>query len=150
MLRWFGDESCRLQLSSSNPPSFIVLLPLIQPEYIHYKFSIALSDRNNQNQKRTLLRGHRYRGKALFWFVCPHHPRNQNLVHSAQKKNPNFIVFAEMMKTGQKIVDFFSIKVYLRIKIWIQNQISKIINQKDANKIFEQRNWYFHLSDRKG
>lgn len=29
----------------------------------------------------------------------------------------------------QKIVDFFSIKVYLRIKIWIQNQISKIINQ---------------------
>ena len=35
-----------------------------------------------------------------------------------------------MMQMEQKTVDFFSIKVYLRIKIWIQNQISKIINQK--------------------
>jgi len=40
------------------------------------------------------------------------------------------IVFAEMMQMEQKIVDFFSIKVYLRIKIWIQNQISKIRNAK--------------------
>ena len=46
----------------------------------------------------------------------------------------NFIVFAEMMQMEQKIVDFFSIKVYLRIKIWIQNQISKIINQKCKSK----------------
>ena len=55
-----------------------------------------------------------------------------------------------MMKMGQKTVDFFSIKVYLRIKIWIQNQISKIVNQKDKAKIFEQRKWYFHLSDWNG
>ena len=52
-----------------------------------------------------------------------------------------------MMQMEQKIVDFFSIKVYLRIKIWIQNQISKIINQKDGIKKFGQRNGYFHLSD---
>lgn len=39
-----------------------------------------------------------------------------------------------MMQVEQKIVDFFLIKVYLRIKIWIQNQISKIINQKDEIK----------------
>lgn len=51
-------------------------------------------------------------------------------MHSAQKNSHNFIVFAEMMQKEQKTVDFFSIKVYLRIKIWIQNQISKIINQK--------------------
>lgn len=38
------------------------------------------------------------------------------------------------MQMEQKIVDFFSIKVYLRIKIWIQNQISKIINQKRKSK----------------
>ena len=56
------------------------------------------------------------------------------LVHSAQKNSHNFIVFAEMMQMEQKIVDFFSIKVYLRIKIWIQNQISKIINQKRKSK----------------
>ena len=57
-------------------------------------------------------------------------PHKSILVHSAQKNSHNFIVFAEMMQMEQKIVDFFSIKVYLRIKIWIQNQISKIINQK--------------------
>ena len=57
-------------------------------------------------------------------------PHKSILVHSAQKKIFNFIVFAEMMQMEQKTVDFFSIKVYLRIKIWIQNQISKIINQK--------------------
>lgn len=51
-------------------------------------------------------------------------------MHSAQKKSHNFIVFAEIVQIEQKIVDFFSIKVYFRIKIWIQNQISKIINQK--------------------
>ena len=39
-----------------------------------------------------------------------------------------------MMQMEQKTVDFFSIKVYLRIKIWIQNQISKIINQKTKAK----------------
>lgn len=50
------------------------------------------------------------------------------------KNSHNFIVFAEMMQMEQKIVDFFSIKVYLRIKIWIQNQISKIINQKCQSK----------------
>ena len=55
-------------------------------------------------------------------------------MHSAQKNSHNFIVFAEMMQKEQKIVDFFSIKVYLRIKIWIQNQISKIINQKRKSK----------------
>ena len=57
-----------------------------------------------------------------------------SLVHSAQKNSHNFIVFAEMMQIEQKIVDFFSIKVYFRIKIWIQNQISKIINQKRKSK----------------
>lgn len=57
-------------------------------------------------------------------------PHKSILVHSAQKNSHNFIVFAEMMKMEQKTVDFFSIKVYLKIKIWIQNQISKIINQK--------------------
>ena len=57
-------------------------------------------------------------------------PHKSILVHSAQKNSRDFIVFAEMMQMEQKIVDFFSIKVYLRIKIWIQNQISKIINQK--------------------
>lgn len=55
-------------------------------------------------------------------------------MHSAQKKIRNFIIFAEMMKSQQKTVDFFSIKIYLRIKIWIQNQISKIINQKCQSK----------------
>ena len=39
-----------------------------------------------------------------------------------------------MMQKEQKIVDFFSIKVYLEIRIWIQNQISKIINQKCKSK----------------
>lgn len=53
-------------------------------------------------------------------------PHKSILVHSAQKNSHNFIVFAEMMKMEQKTVDFFSIKVYLKIKIWIQNQISKI------------------------
>ena len=61
-------------------------------------------------------------------------PHKSILVHSAQKNSHNFIVFAEMMQMEQKIVDFFSIKVYLRIKIWIQNQISKIINQKHKSK----------------
>ena len=61
-------------------------------------------------------------------------PHKSILVHSAQKKIFNFIVFAEMMQMEQKTVDFFSIKVYLRIKIWIQNQISKIINQKCQSK----------------
>lgn len=61
-------------------------------------------------------------------------PHKSILVHSAQKKTFNFIVFAEMMQIEQKTVDFFSIKVYLRIKIWIQNQISKIINQKCQSK----------------
>ena len=51
-------------------------------------------------------------------------------MHSAQKNSHNFIVFAEMMQKEQKTVDFFSIKVYLENRIWIQNQISKIINQK--------------------
>ena len=55
-------------------------------------------------------------------------------MHSAQKNSHNFIVFAEMMQKEQKIVDFFSIKVYLEIRIWIQNQISKIINQKCKSK----------------
>ena len=55
-------------------------------------------------------------------------------MYSAQKNNHNFIIFAEMMQMEQKTVDFFSIKVYLRIKIWIQNQISKIINQKCQSK----------------
>ena len=59
-------------------------------------------------------------------------PHKSILVHSAQKNSHNFIVFAEMMQMEQKIVDFFSIKVYLRIKIWIQ--ISKIINQKCKSK----------------
>ena len=63
-------------------------------------------------------------------------PHKSILVHSAQKNSHNFIVFAEMMQMEQKIVDFFSIKVYLRIKIWIQNQISKIINQKRKSKTF--------------
>lgn len=57
-------------------------------------------------------------------------PHKSILVHSAQKNSHNFIVFAEMMKMEQKTVDFFSIKVYLRIKIWIQNQISNIKNHK--------------------
>lgn len=35
------------------------------------------------------------------------------------------------MQNQQKTVDFFSLRVYLRIKIWIQNQISKIINHKE-------------------
>ena len=61
-------------------------------------------------------------------------PHKSILVHSAQKKTFNFIVFAEMMQIEQKTVDFFSIKVYLRIKIWIQNQISKIINHKCQRK----------------
>ena len=61
-------------------------------------------------------------------------PHKSILVHSAQKNSHNFIVFAEMMQMEQKTVDFFSIKVYLRIKIWIQNQISKIINQKCQSK----------------
>ena len=61
-------------------------------------------------------------------------PPKSILVHSAQKNSHNFIVFAEMMQMEQKIVDFFSIKVYLRIKIWIQNQISKIVNQKRKSK----------------
>ena len=70
-------------------------------------------------------------------------PHKSILVHSAQKNSHNFIVFAEMMQMEQKIVDFFSIKVYLdilvsmnyiKIKIWIQNQISKIINQKRKSK----------------
>ena len=61
-------------------------------------------------------------------------PHKSILVHSAQKNSHNFIVFAEMMQMEQKIVDFFSIKVYFRIKIWIQNQISKIINQKHKSK----------------
>lgn len=61
-------------------------------------------------------------------------PHKSILVHSAQKNSHNFIVFAEMMQMEQKIVDFFSIKVYLRINIWIQNQISKIINQKRKSK----------------
>ena len=61
-------------------------------------------------------------------------PHKSILVHSAQKNSHNFIVFAEIMQMEQKIVDFFSIKVYLRIKIWIQNQISKIINQKRKSK----------------
>ena len=61
-------------------------------------------------------------------------PHKSIIVHSAQKNSHNFIVFAEMMQMEQKIVDFFSIKVYLRIKIWIQNQISKIINQKRKSK----------------
>lgn len=61
-------------------------------------------------------------------------PHKSILVHSAQKNSHNFIIFAEMMQMEQKIVDFFSIKVYLRIKIWIQNQISKIINQKHKSK----------------
>ena len=39
-----------------------------------------------------------------------------------------------MMQKEQKTVDFFSIKVYLEIRIWIQNQISKIINQKCKSK----------------
>ena len=56
-------------------------------------------------------------------------PHKSILVHSAQKNSHNFIVFAEMMQMEQKIVDFFSIKVYLRIKIWIQNQISYIKDQ---------------------
>ena len=55
-------------------------------------------------------------------------------MYSAQKNNHNFIIFAEMMQMEQKTVDFFSIKVYLRIKILIQNQISKIINQKCQSK----------------
>ena len=55
-------------------------------------------------------------------------------MHSAQKNSHNFIVFAEMMQKEQKTVDFFSIKVYLEIRIWIQNQISKIINQKCKSK----------------
>lgn len=55
-------------------------------------------------------------------------------MHSAQKNSHNFIVFAEMMQKEQKTVDFFSIKVYLEIRIWIQNQISKIINQKRKSK----------------
>ena len=61
-------------------------------------------------------------------------PHKSILVHSAQKNSHNFIVFAEMMKMEQKTVDFSSIKVYLKIKIWIQNQISKIINQKRKSK----------------
>ena len=40
-------------------------------------------------------------------------PHKSILVHSAQKNSHNFIVFAEMMQMEQKIVDFFSIKVYL-------------------------------------
>ena len=39
-----------------------------------------------------------------------------------------------MMQKEQKIVDFFSIKVYLEIRIWIQNQISKIINRNAKAK----------------
>lgn len=61
-------------------------------------------------------------------------PHKSILVHSAQKNSHNFIVFAEMMKMEQKTVDFFSIKVYLKIKIWIQNQISKIKNSKTSSK----------------
>ena len=38
------------------------------------------------------------------------------------------------MQMEQKTVDFFSIKVYFRIKIWIQNQISKIIKAKHQVK----------------
>ena len=59
-------------------------------------------------------------------------PHKSILVHSAQKNSHNFIVFAEMMQMEQKIVDFFSIKVYLRIKIWIQNQISYIKDQTNT------------------
>lgn len=63
-------------------------------------------------------------------------------IHRATQKFYIFLIvyltgctpFAEMMQMEQKIVDFFSIKVYLRIKIWIQNQISKIINQKRKSK----------------
>lgn len=62
-------------------------------------------------------------------------PHKSILVHSAQKNSHNFIVFAEMMKMEQKTVDFFSIKVYFKIKIWIQNQISNIINHKNEIKI---------------
>ena len=74
---------------------------------------------------------HKYRLSLLSSAPPPH---KSILVHYAQKKNINFIVFAEMMQMEQKTVDFFSIKVYLRIKIWIQNQISKIINQKHKSK----------------
>lgn len=56
-------------------------------------------------------------------------------MHSAQKNSHNFIVFAEMMQKEQKIVDFFSIKVYLEIRIWIQNQISKIRNAKAKHQV---------------
>lgn len=72
-------------------------------------------------------------------------PHKSILVHSAQKNSHNFIVFAEMMQMEQKIVDFFSIKVYLRIKIWIQNQISKIINQKRKSKTLSKEIGIFIL-----
>ena len=58
-----------------------------------------------------------------------------NVVYIVQKMRSNFIISAETMQNEQKTVDFFSIKVYLIIKIWIQNQISKIINHKNTTEI---------------
>ena len=58
-----------------------------------------------------------------------------HIVYLVQKISLKFIISAESVQNQQKTVDFFSIKVYLKIKIWIQNQISKIINRKKEIKI---------------
>lgn len=57
------------------------------------------------------------------------------VVYFEQKISLKFIISAESVQNQQKTVDFFSIRVYLKIKIWIQNQISKIINHKNEIKI---------------
>ena len=106
-------ESRRLRLSSQNLPQILYFVSLnstrTHPLYI-FRF-VGLEQSEPKESLSPL-------------------PHKSILVHSAQKNSHNFIVFAEMMKMEQKTVDFFSIKVYLKIKIWIQNQISKIINQK--------------------
>ena len=58
-----------------------------------------------------------------------------HIVYLVQKISLKFIISAESVQNQQKTVDFFSIRVYLKIKIWIQNQISKIINHKMKDKI---------------
>ena len=66
---------------------------------------------------------------AFFFFSFSH------IVYLVQKISLKFIAFAESVQNQQKTVDFFSIKVYFKIKIWIQNQISNIINHKNEIKI---------------
>ena len=60
----------------------------------------------------------------------PFHTKNAEYGDFEQKTIYSFITYAKIYK----YLLTFSIKVYLRIKIWIQNQISDIKDQKNVSE----------------